>query len=127
MKLCCAVLLLGLCFGLTGCRQTGVHIMAFYPGNADHEGIKQLVLSLPSTYGDRVSAEFIDFTTDEGYKIWHEEKGMSCGGILINDEQTWTYEKDGKVKEVTFKMAMGGEWTAEDLHAVVKKVLAEGK
>ena len=108
-------------------KQAPIHVMAFYPGTGDHLKIKNLVLSLPKTYGDKVSAEFIDFTTDAGYKIWHEEKGMSCGGILINDEQTWTYEDKGKLKEVTFKMAMGGEWTPEDLHAVIKKLLAEQK
>ena len=66
----------------------------------------------------------MDFTSDEGFDKW-QAAGLSCGAILINDQQTWTYEKDGKPVEVTFKMAMGGEWTEEDLNAVIKKLLAE--
>jgi len=106
-------------------KKAAIHVMAFYPDTEGHKAIKDLVLGLPKTYGPKVSAEFIDFTSDAGYKIWHDEKGLACGAILINDEQTWTYEQKGKVKEVSFKMAMGGEWTPEDLHGVIKKLLAE--
>lgn len=102
-------------------------VMAFYPGDEKHAPIRKLIEGLPKTYGERVSGTFVDFRTDEGYKIWREEKGLSCGGLLINDQQTWTYESNGKVKEVTFKMAINGEWTADDLHAVIKKLLKEKK
>jgi molybdate transport system substrate-binding protein len=101
-----------------------VTVSAFYPDNAGHAKIKALVLGLNAKHGGKVKAEFTDFTSDEGFKKW-QAAGMTCGGILINNEQTWTYTKNGKPTEVTFKMAIGGEWTAADLDAVVKKALAE--
>jgi len=102
-----------------------IEVIAFYPDNEKHKPIKDLVLGLPQKYGPRVKAEFVDFTTDEGFKKWHDEYGLTCGTILINGQQTWTIEEKGRVKEVTFKMAMGGEWTAEDLHAVIKKLFKQ--
>ena len=121
--------------GMTGCLELGecaagldpeakVRVQAFYPGNEGHAHIKKLIEALPAKFGDDVSSEFVDFTSDEGFDKW-QAAGLSCGAILINDEQTWTYEKDGKPVEVTFKMAMGGEWTEEDLGAVIKKLLAQ--
>lgn len=101
-----------------------VTVVAFYPDNERHTAIKNLVLGLPKQFGNKVKGEFVDFTTDEGFKTW-QAAGMTCGGIQINKEQTWTYVKDGKPTEVTFKMAMDGEWTKADLEAVVKKALAE--
>lgn len=125
--------------GMTGCLEMGacsapaasaqpadVEVVAYYPGDEKHVPIRKLIESLPRTYGPRVSGRFVDFTSDEGFKEWHDEKGLSCGAILINDEQVWTYEKDGQVQEVTFKMAIDGEWTANDLHAVIKKLLKQG-
>jgi len=123
--------------GMTGCLDLAaatpsavkpdITVVAFYPGNEKHQPIRDLVEGLPNKYGPRVSGEFVDFTSDEGFKKWHDEKGLTCGAILINDEQNWTYEQDGKIKEVTFKMAEGGEWTTADLHAVVQKLLKEKK
>lgn len=121
--------------GMTGCLELGecavgldpnakVRVQAFYPGNEGHAHIKKMIEALPGKFGDDVSSEFVDFTSDEGFDKW-QAAGLSCGAILINDQQTWTYEKDGKPVEVTFKMAMGGEWTEEDLNAVIKKLLAE--
>ncbi len=100
-----------------------ITVVAYYPGNEKHKPLRELVEGLPKKYGSRVAARFVAFDTDEGFKEWHEEKGLTCGAILINDEQTWTYEQDGQVKEVTFKMAEGGEWTKADLFAVIEKLL----
>lgn len=129
--------------GLTGCldlaacpvptsetKATGktaaVTVIAYYPGNEAHEGIKKLVVGLAEKYPGQVKSEFVDFTSDEGFKRW-QAAGLSCGAILINDQQTWSYEKEGKPVEVTFKMAQDGEWTEAELHAVIKKLIAEKK
>jgi hypothetical protein len=101
-----------------------VTVSAYYPDTEAHATIKKLVLGLPAKFGKEVRSEFVDFTSDEGFKIW-QAAGMTCGGIQINKEQTCTYTKNGKPTEVTFKMAMGGEWTADDLNAVVKQALAD--
>jgi len=101
-----------------------VTVVAYYPDNESHAALKKLVLDLPAKFGNQVKAEFVNFTSDAGFKRW-QEAGMTCGGIQINGQQTWTYIKDGKPTEVTFKMAEGGEWTKADLEACVKKALAD--
>lgn len=108
----------------SGGQTAVVEVRAFYPDNEGHAHIKRLIESLPRKYPGKVKAEFVDFTSDEGFKKW-QEAGLSCGAILINNEQTWTYEEGGQTKEVTFKMAMGGEWDEKDLHAVIKKLIKE--
>ncbi len=103
-----------------------IQVVAYYPDNEGHAKIKAMIEGLNTKYPGKVKAEFVDFTSDEGFKRWQDD-GLSCGGILINDEQTFTYEKDGKTTEVTFKMAEGGEWTKADLYAVIEKLIAEKK
>lgn len=101
-----------------------VQVKAFYPNNGDHAAMKKMILALPQKYPGKASAQFIDFTSDQGYKLW-QAAGLTCGAILINNEQTWTYEKEGKPTEVTFKMRVGGEWTEADLNAVIQKIIKE--
>jgi len=103
-----------------------VSVRAFYPDNEGHKKVKDMILGLPAKYEGKVKSEFIDFTSGEGFDKWREA-GLSCGAILINDRQTWSYVKDGKVKEVTFKMAIDGEWTEADLNAVIEKLLSESE
>jgi len=120
------------CLDLVSCEAVAVDetaeaivtVRAFYPGNEAHDSIRKMIEGLSDKYGGKVKAEFIDFTSDEGFDKW-QEAGLSCGAILINDQQTWTYEKDGKPVEVTFKMAIDGEWTQDDLDAVIQKVIDE--
>ncbi|MEN6644773.1 MAG: molybdate ABC transporter substrate-binding protein [Armatimonadia bacterium] len=102
-----------------------IKLVAYYPNNEGHAKIKKLIEGLPAKY-PRVSAEFVDFTSDKGYERW-QAAGMTCGGILINDEQTFSYDKGGKPVEVTFKMGIGGEWTEADLYAVLAKLSKEAK
>ena len=103
-----------------------VKVVAYYPDNdsEDHKAIKKAVLGLSAKYGGKVSGEFIDFTSDEGFKKW-QAAGLNCGTILINGTETHTYEKSGKPVEVTFTKAQGGEWTFADLDAVVQKLLKD--
>jgi molybdate transport system substrate-binding protein len=99
-----------------------VKVVAYYPGNEDHKKLRALIEGINKKYGGKVSGRFVDFTSDEGFKEW-QAAGLSCGAILINGEQTYSYDKDGKPYEVTFKMREGGEWTAADLDAVINKLL----
>lgn len=110
----------------TGPSKAVVKVVAYYPDNdsEDHQVIKKTVLAMPAKYGGKVSSEFVDFTSDEGFKKW-QAAGLSCGGMLINGEQTYSYNKGGKVVEVTFTQAQGGEWTFADLDAVVRKLIKE--
>jgi molybdate transport system substrate-binding protein len=109
-----------------GDLKTPIKVEAFYPGNSDHEYLKQLVLELPKKYPGKVQAQFIDFLSDDGYRIWHDERKMSCGGIVINGEQVFLCEREGKPTEVAFIMSeKSGEWTRKDLYYVLDK--ATGK
>ena len=120
--------------GMTGCldlqqcpvpaaaTDAAVKVVAYYPGNDDHKKIRDLMDGISAKYGGKASGKFVDFTSDEGFKEW-QAAGLSCGAILINGEQTYTYDKAGKPYEVTFKMAEGGEWTKADLDAVINKLL----
>lgn len=106
--------------------QAVVKVVAYYPDNEDedHQAIKKKILGLSAQYGGKVSGQFVDFTSDEGFKKW-QEAGLSCGAVLINGQETQSYEKDGKPVEVTFVRAQGGEWTFADLDAVIQKLLKE--
>ena len=99
-----------------------VKVEAYYPGNADHAHIKKAILALNTRFAGRVKAEFIDFTSDQGYQRW-KAAGLNCGAVLIDGKQTFDVERGGKKKEVTFMMAEGGEWTWADLDYVIKQDL----
>ncbi len=101
-----------------------VKVEAFYPDNSDHGWVKQLVKDLNAKYPGKVHAEFIDFTSDAGYKRWRAA-GLSCGSILINGKQSYTVPKKEKMTEVTFEMKEGGEWTKADLDYVITQALAK--
>lgn len=98
-----------------------VHVEAYYPDTEGHADIKNLVLSLNKRFPGKVKAEFIDFTSDEGFKRW-QKAGLSCGAILINGKQTVTIRGPGGTeRQVVFARAMGGEWQADDLIAAVRQ------
>jgi len=102
-----------------------IKVEAYYPGNSGHAYIRELVEGLPKRYPGKVEAEFIDFTSDEGYVRWHDEKHLSCGTILVNGKETFLCDREGKMTEVSFTMGEGGEWKREDLYWLLDK--ATGK
>jgi len=103
-----------------------IKVEAYYPGNPDHAYLRELVEGLPKRYPGKVEVEFIDFNSEEGYTRWHDQRGMSCGGILLNDAETFLVNRKGKTVEVTFMMGEeSGEWTRADLYYVLDK--ATGK
>jgi len=103
-----------------------IKVEAYYPGNPDHKYLRELVEGLAQRYPGKVEGEFIDFTSDEGYVRWHDEAKLSCGGIVINGQQTFLVDRQGKMTEVTFMMSeTSGEWTRADLYWLLDK--ATGK
>jgi hypothetical protein len=102
-----------------GSKDAKVFIRAFYPGNEKHQLIKKMVFAYAEKYPGKVRARFIPFDSTEGYDEWHEA-GLTCGGIVVNDEQTFSVkQKSGKSEDVTLKQFVGGEWTQEDLDAII--------
>ena len=103
-----------------------IKVEAYFPGNPDHKYLRELVEGLAKKYPGKVEGEFIDFTSDEGYVRWHDERQMSCGGLVINGKQTFMVDRKGQLTEVTFMMSeTSGEWTREDLYWLLDK--ATGK
>ncbi|HJN18870.1 MAG TPA: substrate-binding domain-containing protein [Armatimonadota bacterium] len=101
-----------------------IEVRAYYPGNEGHNYIREIVEEVAEKYGNKVDTEFIDFTSDDGYPRWRAA-GMSCGGFLVNGEQTLTCERDGKDVDVFFGRGEGGEWNREDLFAHLDNLIAE--
>ena len=86
-----------------------------------------LLDGLVTEYQGRVSVEYIDFGTREGYNHMIKD-GLNCQGLVINGKQTYTIiDKNGKQKEVTFSHPLNSQYTADDLKTVVKLLLGENK
>ncbi len=103
-----------------------IKVEAYFPNNPDHQYLRELVEGLSKRYPGKVEGEFVDFTSDEGYVRWHDERKMSCGGLVINGHQTFLIDRKGRMTEVTFMMSgTSGEWTPEDLYWLLNK--ATGK
>ncbi len=101
-----------------------VTVVAFYPDTEGHANIKQMVQGLNKRYPGKVKAEFVDFTSEEGYKRM-TALGISCGCISIDGKQDFDLTgPGGKARHVNFARAMGGEWQAADLDVVVQQEIA---
>ena len=103
-----------------------IRVEAYYPGNEGHKYISDLMDEVNEKYAPAVHAEFIDFTSDEGYDRW-QAAGLKCGTIMINGEYKVTIEKDGETKNVMFQMGGKGDgyWNPEDLFAYLDQLTAE--
>lgn len=120
--------------GLNGCvkpaeeasvQKVLVKVTAFYPGNEGHRHVRDFIAGLNQRWDGKVRAEFVDFTSKEGFHRWRKA-GLSCGTVVINGSYEWTYKKpDGSLRHVAFQMGMGGQWTQEDVIAVIEKILKE--
>jgi len=108
-----------------GPKDAKVLVQAFYP-RSGHEEILKTIFALADRYPGKVRVEHYNWADNpDDRKVWRS-KGLSCGAILINGKQTFEYtDTQGKRHQVTFMMGMGGEWTKEDLDAVVAQIVAQ--
>lgn len=103
-----------------GSADAKVYLRAFYPGNDAHKPTRDVILSMADKFPGKVKVRVVPFdASDEYYKEWTQDAGLTCGGVLIDGKQTFSLKKSGKLEEVTFKMRMGGEWQQEDLEQAV--------
>jgi molybdenum ABC transporter molybdate-binding protein len=101
-----------------------VVIQAFYP-RTDHGHIIEAVFAYVDKYPGKVRAEYYDWAgSAEARQVWRDN-GLSCGAILINGKQTFDIKDEAGSRQVTFMMAMDGEWTKADLDAVVLQAVNE--
>jgi hypothetical protein len=102
-----------------------VTIKAYLQLGACGKEVTDLLDGLVKEYQGRVSLEYIDFSTREGYNRMVED-GLNCQGLVINGKQTYTInDNNGKQREVTFSHPINTQYTADDLKTVVKLLLGE--
>jgi hypothetical protein len=89
------------------------------------EEVINLLDGLVKEYQGRVSLEYIDFGTREGYNRMIED-GLNCQGLIINGKQTYIIkDSNGKQREVTFSHPINEQYTADDVKTVIKMLLGE--
>ena len=102
-----------------------VTIKAYLNLGACGKEVTDLLDGLVREYQGRVSVEYIDFGTREGYNHMTED-GLNCQGLVINGKQTYTIkDSDGKQREVTFSHPINMQYTADDLKTVIKLLLGK--
>jgi len=102
-----------------------VTIKAYLNLSGCGDEVINLLEGLVKEYQGRVSLEYIDFSTREGYNRMIED-GLNCQGLIINGKQTYTIiDKNGKQKEVTFSHPLNSQYTADDLKTVIKLLLGK--
>ncbi|MCK5805576.1 MAG: hypothetical protein KAI66_22275 [Lentisphaeria bacterium] len=107
-----------------GPEDAKVKVVAFYPGR--HEDTLAAVKGLVKEFPGQVQIDIVDWRHDAGSKR-RADAGMTCAGVVINGKNAFDIEVDGKKSKVLFVRGMGGEWTQDDLRAVVKSELAGTK
>jgi len=102
-----------------------VTIKAYLNLSGCGDEVINLLEGLVKEYQGRVSLEYIDFSTREGYNRMIED-GLNCQGLIINGKQTYTIiDKNGAQKDVKFSHPLNSQYTADDLKTVVKMLLGE--
>ena len=102
-----------------------VTIKAYLNLGACGKEVTDLLDGLVREYQGRVSVEYIDFSTREGYNRM-AEAGLNCQGLVINGKQTYTViDKNGAQKDVTFSHPINAQYTADDVKTVVKMLLGD--
>jgi hypothetical protein len=102
-----------------------VTIKAYLNLGACGKEVTDLLDGLVKEYQGRVSVEYIDFGTREGYNRMTED-GLNCQGLVINGKQTYAIiDKNGAEKDVKFSHPINAQYTADDLKTVIKMLLGE--
>ena len=102
-----------------------VNIKAYLHLGACGKEVTDLLDGLVKEYPERVSLEYIDFSTKEGAERMAED-GLNCQGLIINGKQTYTIiDKNGAQKDVTFSHPINAQYTADDVKTVVKMLLGK--
>jgi hypothetical protein len=102
-----------------------VTIKAYLHLGACGKEVTDLLDGLTKEYKGQVFVEYIDFSTEEGYKRTIED-GLNCQGLVINGKQTYTIkDSNGKQREVTFSHPLNMQYTADDLKTLVKLLLVK--
>jgi len=103
-----------------GPEEAKVVVEAFYPLTEAHQWAKEVVEKVCQEHPGKVRGVVVDFRHEKGSELF-VQKGLTCGTILINGEDTFDLEG----RTVIFQQAEGGMWTEEDLRRVVAQKVEE--
>jgi len=100
-----------------------VEIVAYFPGNEEHQFIRDLLTAEEKKHPGLVKTRFVDFNSDDGYTEW-TDRGFTCGTIVVNDKYEFEVQKNGQKVPVAFRQSPEhGQWAEEDLGLVVEQEL----
>jgi len=117
----CTLCLISLAYGAFAASTDKVNIdVAGMINHGPMQPTIEAIKEVTSKFGDKVTVNWIDTTTEDGQK-YLQDHGLSAHlNILINGN--YRFNLDGK--EVTFQWFEGQYWTKEDLDAVINDVLS---
>jgi hypothetical protein len=116
----CVLCLLSLAYGAFATSTDKVNIdVAGMINHGPMQPTVKAIKEVTSKYGDTVTVNWIDTTTDEGQK-YLQDHGLSAHlNILINGN--YKFNLDGK--DVTFQWLVNGTWTKDNLDAVISDTI----
>jgi len=117
----CTLCLISLAYGAFAASTDKVNIdVAGMINHGPMQPTVEAIKEVTSKFGDKVTVNWIDTTTEDGQK-YLQDHGLSAHlNILINGN--YRFNLDGK--DVTFQWFEGQYWTKEDLDAVINDVLS---
>jgi hypothetical protein len=117
----CTLCLISLAYGAFAASPDKVNIdVAGMINHGPMQPTVEAIKEVTTKFGDKVTVNWIDTTTEEGQK-YLQDHGLSAHlNILING--SYKYKLDGK--DVTFQWFEGQYWTKDDLDAVINDVLS---
>jgi hypothetical protein len=117
----CTLCLISLAYGAFAASTDKVNIdVAGMINHGPMQPTIEAIKEVTSKFGDKVTVNWIDTTTEDGQK-YLQDHGLSAHlNILINGN--YRFNLDGK--DVTFQWFEGQYWTKEDLDAVINDVLS---
>jgi len=99
-----------------GSPDARVRVEAFYPLDEKHKSLLQWLHQAGSEFGKSLYIQFFDITTEAGERVWHQ-RGMKCGGILINGNSCFTL---GSRRITLLRDPTSASWSRDDLFAVLR-------
>jgi hypothetical protein len=116
----CTLCLISLAYGAFAASTDKVNIdVAGMINHGPMQPTVKAIKEVTSKFGDKVTVNWIDTTTEDGQK-YLQDHGLSAHlNILING--IYRFNLDGK--DVTFQWMEGGTWTKDNLDAVISDTI----
>ncbi len=116
----CTLCLISLAYGAFAASTDKVNIdVAGMINHGPMQPTVKAIKEVTSKFGDKVTVNWIDTTTEDGQK-YLQDHGLSAHlNILINEN--YRFNLDGK--DVNFLWMEGGTWTKDDLDAVISDMI----